>query len=100
MIDLLLEMKEQRDKAVFMRKEELSYYYTHGFHKKCQIIIVKARILNPIPEKKPGKRDRQGKGKICVLIERLFDYETSIYLFTKYFSVSFYITIKQKEMLG
>ncbi len=89
MIDLLLEMKEQRDKAIFMRKEGLSYYYAHGFHKKYQIIIEKARILNPIPEKELGKRGRQGKGKIRALIERLFDYEASVCLFTKNISVPF-----------
>ena len=67
MIDLLLDMKKQRDKAVFMRKDGLSYYYTHGFHKKYQSIIEKARVVNPIPEKITGKRGRQGKGKIPAL---------------------------------
>ncbi len=89
MIDLLLDMKKQKDKAVFMSKDELSYYYTHKFHKEYQSIIEEARKLNPIPEKVPGKRGRQGKGKIRALIERLFDNEGSICLFTKNFNVPF-----------
>ena len=89
MIDLLLKMKEVRDKAVFMRKEQLSYYYTNGFHKTYLGIIEKARELNPIPEKEPGKRGRQGKGKIRALIERLFDYKGEVCLFTKNLSVPF-----------
>jgi len=63
MIDLLLDMKKQRDKAVFMSQEKLSYYFTHGFHKSYQAIIEEARVLNPIPEKEQGKEDDRGKGK-------------------------------------
>ncbi|MEG0153395.1 MAG: IS66 family transposase [Cellulosilyticaceae bacterium] len=89
MLDLLLKMKEVRDKAVFMGKENLSYYYTLGFRKSYLSIIEKARKLNPIPEKIPGKRGRIGKGKIRSLIERLFDYEGAVCLFVKNFNVPF-----------
>ncbi len=89
MLDLLLKMKEVRDRAVFMGKESLSYYYTHGFKKSYMSIIKKARELNPLPEKILGKRGRQGKEKIRSLIERLFDYEGAICLFTKNFHVPF-----------
>lgn len=89
MIKLLLDMKKQRDKAVFMSKDGLTYYYMHKFHKSYQSIIEEAREINPIPEKGPGKRGRQGKGKIRALVERLFDYEASICLFTKNFNVPF-----------
>ena len=47
---------KQKDKALFMSKEGLSYYYTHDFHKKYQRIIEEVRKLNPIPEKVSGKR--------------------------------------------
>lgn len=89
MLDLLLKMKEVRDKAVYMDKEKLSYYYMNGFHKDYLRIIEAGRHLNPIPEKKKGKRGRHGKGKIRSLIERLFDYKESVCLFTKNFSVPF-----------
>lgn len=89
MLDLLLKMKEVRDQAVSKGKENLSYYYTHRFKESYMSIIEKAREINPLPEKIPGKRGRQGKGKIRALIERLFDYEGSICLFTKNFDVPF-----------
>lgn len=89
MLELLLRMKEVRDKAVFMGKDHLSYYHTHGFKKAYMSIIEKARKLNPLPEKTPGKRGRPGKGKIRSLIERLFDYEGEICLFIKNFNVPF-----------
>lgn len=89
MINLLLEMKKVRDKAVFMGKKNLSYYFTHGFHSKYLLIIDKARKLNPIIEKQPSKRGHQGKGKIHALIERPYDYEASVCLCTKNFSIPF-----------
>lgn len=89
MLELLLRMKEVRDKAVFMGRDTLSYYHTHGFKKCYRNIIEAARNLNPLPEKIPGKRGRPGKGKIRSLIERLFDYEGAICLFTKDFNVPF-----------
>lgn len=89
MIDLLLKMKEVRDKAVFMGKEKLSYYYLNSFHKAYSALIETGRKLNPIPEKEPGKRGRQGKGKIRSLIERLFEHEAGICLFTRNFNVPF-----------
>ena len=99
MIDLLLEMKEQRDKAVFIRKEELSYYNTHSFHKKYQIIIEKAIILNPISEKEPGKRGGKEKKKFVDLLkDSLTTRSQSAYL--QKISQYLLITIKQKEMLG
>ena len=60
MMDVLLKMKEVRDKAVFKGRESLSYYYTHGFQKFYMSII-----------------------------ERLFDHEGAICLFTKNFHVPF-----------
>lgn len=89
MLELLLRMKKIRDKAVSKGKECLSYYYTYSFRKSYLSIIEKARELNPIPERISGKRGRQGKGKIRSLIERLFDYEGSVCLFTKNFNVPF-----------
>ncbi|MGL4345204.1 MAG: IS66 family transposase [Cellulosilyticaceae bacterium] len=89
MLELLLRMKEVKDKAVFMGKDRLSYYHIHGFKKCYMSIIEKARNLNPLPEKIPGKRGRPGKGKIRSLIERLFDYEGAICLFAKDFNVPF-----------
>lgn len=89
MIDLLLKMKEVRDKAVYMDKEKLSYYHLNSFHKDYLRILEAGRNMNPIPEKKKGKRGRHGKGKTRSLIERLFNYKESICLFTKNFSVPF-----------
>ena len=89
MIDLLLRMKEVRDKAVYSGKENLSYYYLHTFDKEYDRIIEEGRIQNPIQEKKPGKRGRQAKGKVRSLIERLSKYKDAVCLFTKNFFIPF-----------
>lgn len=89
MINLLLRMKDVRDKAVCSGKENLSYYYLHTFDKEYDRIIEEGRTQNPIQEKKPGKRGRQAKGKVRALIERLAKYKGAVCLFTKNFLVPF-----------
>ncbi|MDF2544342.1 MAG: transposase [Herbinix sp.] len=89
MKNLLLRMKKIRDKAVSAGKEELSYYYLHSFDKEYDAILEAGRVLNPAKEKQPGKRGRQGKGKVGALVERLSEYKASVCLFTRDFYVPF-----------
>ena len=49
-IDLLLEMKKVKDKAVEKGKDSLSYYHYHKFDKRYDEIIEQARKENPLPE--------------------------------------------------
>ena len=49
-INLLLEMKKAKEKAVEAGKESLSYYYYHKFDKKYDELIKLAREENPLPE--------------------------------------------------
>ncbi len=86
---LLLRMKEVRDTAVETGKENLSYYYLHGFDTEYENIINEARMLNPIREKQAGKRGRQPKGKLRALVERLAEYKGEVCLFTKNLAVPF-----------
>ena len=86
---LLLRMKKVRDTAVNFNKENLSYYYLHGFDTEYECIINEARKQNPIAEKQAGKRGRQPKGKIRSLVERLAEYKGGVCLFTQNFHVPF-----------
>ena len=86
---LLLRMKKARDTTVASGKENLSYYYLHGFDVAYNAIIAEARGQNPIQNKVPAKRGRTPKGKIRSLAERLFEYKGGVCLFTKNFSVPF-----------
>lgn len=65
-IDLLLEMKKVKDKAVEKGKDFLSYYHYHKFDKKYDELIVQARKENPLPETTEKKRGRKKKGKILL----------------------------------
>ena len=89
MKQLLLRMKKVRDTAVDSGKENLSYYYLHGFDTEYNQIIKEAREQNPIKEKQPGKRGRQAKGKLRALVERLAEYKGGVCLFTKNLSIPF-----------
>lgn len=86
---LLLRMKKVKAEAVVSGKENLSYYYLHGFDIEYDSIIKEAREQNPIKEKQEGKRGRQPKGKLRSLVERLVEYKDGVCLFAKNFQVPF-----------
>ena len=88
-IDLLLEMKKVKDKAVEKGKDSLSYYYYHKFDKKYDGLIEQARKENPLQKTTEKKRGRKKKGKILALVERLANYKASVCLFIHNFSVPF-----------
>ena len=88
-IDLLLEMKKVKDKAVEKGKDFLSYYHYHKFDKKYDELIEQARNENPLPETTEKKRGRKKKGKILALVERLANYKVSVCLFIHNFNVPF-----------
>ncbi len=88
-IDLLLEMKKVKDKAVEKGKESLNYYYYHKFDKKYDELIEQARQENPLPETTVKKRGRKKKGKILALVDRLSNYKASVCLFIHNFMVPF-----------
>ena len=60
-IDLLLEMKKVKDKAVEKGKDSLSCYHYHKFDKKYDELIEQARKENPLPETTEKKRGRKKK---------------------------------------
>lgn len=88
-IDLLLEMKKTKEKAVEAGKESVSYYYQHKFDKKYNDLIKQAREENPLPVSTEKKRGRKKKGKILALVERLDNYKASVCLFIHNFMVPF-----------
>lgn len=88
-IDLLLEMKKVKDKAIEAGKESLSYYHYHKFDKQYDKLIKQAREENPLPVTTAKKRGRKKKGKILALVERLDNYKASVCLFIHNFMVPF-----------
>jgi len=88
-IDLLLEMKKAKSKAITTEKESLSHYYYHKFDKRYDKLIEQARSDNPIPETTVKKCGRKKKGKVRALVERLANYKASVCLFIHDFIVPF-----------
>lgn len=87
--ELLLEMKNVKDKAINSGKEALSYYHLHKFNKKYDEVIKLAYEQNPLPASTEKKRGRKPKGKVLSLIERLATYKALVCLFIKTFEVPF-----------
>ncbi|BDF33322.1 hypothetical protein CE91St62_13870 [Lachnospiraceae bacterium] len=88
-IDLLMEMKKVKDKAIEAGKESLSYYHNQKFEKRYEELIKQAREKNPLPVTTAKKRGRKKKGKILALVERLDNYKASVCLFIHDFMVPF-----------
>lgn len=88
-IDILLEMKKIKDKAVEAGKESLGYYHYHKFDKRYNELIKQARGENPLPLVREKKRGQKKKGKILVLVERLDNYKASVCFFIHNFKVPF-----------
>ena len=98
-INLLLEMKKVKEKAVEKGRDSLSYYYYHKFDKKYDGLLELARKENPLPETTKKKRGRKKKGKILALVERLADYKASVCLFIHNFMVRL-ITTRRSVIFG
>lgn len=77
-IDLLLEMKKARHKAVENGKESLNYYYCHKFDRRYDELIGQARTENPIPETTENKHGRKKKGKILASMFHLTTIRQSV----------------------
>lgn len=88
-INLLLEMKKAKDKAVEAGKESLSREHCHKFDEQYNELIRQAREKNPFPADTEKKRGRKKKGKILALVERLEKYKASVCLFIHNFNVPF-----------
>ena len=88
-IDLLLDMKKVRDKAVDSEKESLSGYHYRKFDKRYEELIQLAKEENPLPETTTKKRGRKKKGKILALVERLVKYKGAVCLFVHNLAVPF-----------
>ena len=88
-INLLLEMKKAKDKAVEAGKESLSREHCHKFDEQYNELIRQAREKNPFPADTEKKRGRKKKGKILALVERLEKYKESVCLFIHNFNVPF-----------
>ena len=86
---LLLDMKKAKDNAVFEGHDALDLDDIARFLKRYSRILRKGYQQNPLPEKDPGKRGRQKRGKIRSLIDRLKERKEAVCLFIKDFTVPF-----------
>lgn len=86
---LLLRMNLTKEKAVSKGRTSLSYYHGRKFDSEYDRLMDEAKMLNPQPERIPGKRGRMKRGKVLALIQRLIAHKGEVCLFAKNFSVPF-----------
>ncbi len=88
-LEMLLDMKADRDEAAEAGETELRYWKLQKYDRQYSEILQTAYNENPLPEQKPGKKGRPKRGKVRALIDRLSKYRDSVCLFIKNFQVPF-----------
>jgi transposase len=89
LIDLLLAMKQTKEKLVSHGYEAATAYYLRKYSRMFDDTLADALIHNPVPEREPGKRGRVKRGKTGALVDRLISYKSMYMLFFTDFSVPF-----------
>jgi len=97
-IELLLDMKEAKEFAIGIGKEQLSEEYLSFYDAVYNQIIAKAYEENPLPENIEKKRGRKKKGKVLALIDRLNNFKASVCLFVRDFSVPFDNNLSERDL--
>lgn len=87
--ELLIKMKRSKERAIGQGKEAFRESTLKKYSECYDEIIKLAYEENPEPEKKPGKRGKQKRGKVHSLIDRLSKHKGEVCLFVNNFAVSF-----------
>jgi len=98
-IELLLDMKAAKEKAIELGYGNLSALQLNFFDTLYDQIIAIGYQENPIPEPEPEKkkRGRVKKGKVRALLERLDNYKASVCLFAHNFAVPFDNNLAERD---
>lgn len=100
-IELLLDMKTAKEKAIEAREDNLSDEKLQKFDRRYDTIINQGYSENPSPlenEDTVKKRGRKTKGKTLSLIERLDTRKASICLFINNFAVPFDNNLAERDI--
>jgi transposase len=89
MIDLLLAMKDTKEKLVSHGYDAATAYYLRKYSRMFDHILAEALTHNPVPLREPGKRGRVKRGKTGALVDRLSSYKSMYMLFFTDFCVPF-----------
>ena len=86
---LLLKMKRSKERAIGQGKDAFRESTLKKYSERYDEIIKLAYEENPVPEKMPGKRGKQKRGKVLSLIDRLKGHKAEVCLFVNNFAVPF-----------
>ena len=87
--ELLIKMKRSKERAIGQGKEAFRESTLKKYSEHYDKIIKLGYEENPVPEKIPGKRGKQKRGKVLSLIDRLSKHKGEVCLFVNNFAVPF-----------
>ena len=82
-------MKKTKEGSMINGENAANHCYHKRYLNQYDDILNAACEMNPVPEKTPGRRGRQNKGKIRSLIDRLIANKAAVCLFFTNFKVDF-----------
>ena len=85
----LQEMVHYRNEVIRAGGTEIPQSVLSDYYRRYDEYLETAVKQNPIPERKPGQRERIAKGKLRSLVDRLIEHKESFYLFLTNFCVGF-----------
>ena len=98
MMDLILNMKKSKDRAIDQGKDEVSQATIKDYQKQYHQIIQRGNRANPLPPKdynQPGKRKRT---KAQNLLRRLEEYEPEVFRFYTDFNIPFDNNLAERDL--
>jgi len=101
-IELLLEMKAAKEKAMGAGENELGVEQLKEFDKRYDEIVKRGYADNPLTQEDENaekKRGRKKKGKTLSLLERLDAHKVSVCLFANDFSIPFDNNLSESSLL-
>ena len=89
MISLMQEMLHTKHLAQEKGLSELSSDQINAFSERFDVLISRGKELHPLPERKPGQRGRQKRGRARALIDRMEERKAEIFKFLTDFEVPY-----------
>lgn len=98
MIELLIEIKEIIELALSDGQSHLSEIQTAHFENKYDQIVSQGLVLNPTPERPPGKRGRIKQSRAKNMLDRLNGHKEKVLAFMYDFKVPFDNNLAERDI--
>jgi transposase len=98
MMDLILNVKKSKDRAIDQGKREVSQATINDYQKQYRQIIQRGNRANPLPLKDYNQPGRRKRTKAQNLLRRLEEYEAEVFRFYTDFDIPFDNNLAERDL--